>query len=242
MDNTESVSKSGLSEGSSRLGIILSLGAYALSIALLIWLAEPLQAWNLRIGLLVSELGMVLAPALILFFLSRHNGDSFFKIPEKPFLTLIASIGLGILALIAAALLTVPMSLLIKRFFPSLSVTEDIAQAMRALYGSATGIDVVIGLFLSALLPAFCEEFLFRALIQGNLSRSMNPRLAVLFTAILFGAFHLSVERFVGTFVIGLIAGSFALRKKSLWPAVIIHFTNNAISGLIGLAAFRLGT
>jgi membrane protease YdiL (CAAX protease family) len=78
--------------------------------------------------------------------------------------------------------------------------------------------------------PALCEELLFR----GALARSLVPRLglvgAALVSAILFGGFHHSLVRLVPTAMLGLVLAYATFASGSLWPAMMIHFINNAIA------------
>jgi membrane protease YdiL (CAAX protease family) len=49
---------------------------------------------------------------------------------------------------------------------------------------------------------------------------------------------HLSLVRFVPTFVFGAALGAITLAARSVWPAIVAHFLNNAIT--IALAGGEL--
>jgi sodium transport system permease protein len=87
-----------------------------------------------------------------------------------------------------------------------------------------------------ALTPAVVEELLFRGLLQRALASQLRPVFAVVVTALLFAAMHMSTWRMPGTFLLGLVAGALAWRSGSLLPAVLFHFANNAGAALWGLA------
>lgn len=80
-----------------------------------------------------------------------------------------------------------------------------------------------------ALLPAVFEELLFRYLPLRVLSHH-SPRIAVFISAALFAAVHLDPFQLLYAFVAGAIFMSIDIMCESVWPSVIIHFINNALS------------
>lgn len=82
-----------------------------------------------------------------------------------------------------------------------------------------------------ALTPALCEEVLFRGVLLRAFALPGLPRstLALLFSSLLFGAFHLSAGRFLPTAVLALGFGGVVLFSGSLWPAIAMHLCNNAL-------------
>jgi membrane protease YdiL (CAAX protease family) len=89
-----------------------------------------------------------------------------------------------------------------------------------------------------ALVPAACEEALFR----GALLRALAPRFggpaAVALAALAFGCFHFSLYKLVPTTALALVLGALALASGSLWPAVLAHATNNALVVCLGRAGW----
>lgn len=93
----------------------------------------------------------------------------------------------------------------------------------------------VINILLIAVLPAFCEEFLHRGmLIQGT--KHIGFKNAILISALLFGLLHFNITQFGYAFVVGLIMGFVSVVAKNIWPAIIIHFTNNFLSVYLDFA------
>lgn len=96
----------------------------------------------------------------------------------------------------------------------------------------------LLSIFTSAILPAMCEEFMHRGLLlQG--SRHIGFKKSILISALCFGLLHYNIEQVFFAFVGGLIMGYVAVVSKNIWPAVIIHFTNNFISCYISFASSR---
>jgi membrane protease YdiL (CAAX protease family) len=86
-------------------------------------------------------------------------------------------------------------------------------------------------LFIAAVTPAVCEELVFRGVLLQSLSREQRAWRAVLLTAAVFGAFHLSFEtalRFLPTAWIGALMGWVVWHSRSIFASMLMHFLNNA--------------
>lgn len=84
-------------------------------------------------------------------------------------------------------------------------------------------------MLVMALLPALCEEALFRGLIQPLLARQIATPLAVIFTAFLFALLHQQFLAFLSIFALGIILGYLRQWSGSLWVPSMVHFINNGI-------------
>ena len=93
-------------------------------------------------------------------------------------------------------------------------------------------------LFLVAVCPAFCEEFLHRGLVLQGI-KHMGFKKAIVISSLLFALLHFNVQQVSYAFVIGLILGFVAVVSKNIYPAIIIHFVNNAISTYLDFASAR---
>ncbi len=89
-----------------------------------------------------------------------------------------------------------------------------------------------LNLLVVAVTPALMEEVLFRGLIQSSLMRGRSVHVAIFVTGVLFSAIHLQVFGFVGRALLGIGFGYLCWWSGSLWPAVVAHFTNNAVGVL----------
>ena len=86
----------------------------------------------------------------------------------------------------------------------------------------------ILELVITALLPALCEEFLHRGiLIQGT--KHAGFKRAIFISALMFGFMHFNINQFFYATIVGVVLGLISVVSKNIWPAIIVHFTNNAI-------------
>ena len=86
---------------------------------------------------------------------------------------------------------------------------------------------IIIYLFSSAVVPALCEELLFRGVICRSLM-NYGSRTAILVSAVLFALMHTNLGQLLYAFAAGLLLGWLYVRSGSLKLAVLLHFINNA--------------
>jgi len=90
---------------------------------------------------------------------------------------------------------------------------------------------------LIALVPAVCEELLFRGWVQSAVVGSWPSRgrvvAGLVVQAACFAVFHLLPERMPQSFALGLAAGAIALATHSLLPAIVCHAAHNSMPLLL---------
>lgn len=90
---------------------------------------------------------------------------------------------------------------------------------------------------LTAVLAApLLEEFLFRGVIQKNLVARLGPIPSILTAAALFGGIHLIPQQILYAGCVGVILGGIYYLTGSLNNVIVIHFINNGLTTLFGLA------
>ncbi|MCU4156572.1 CPBP family intramembrane metalloprotease [Carboxylicivirga sp. A043] len=105
---------------------------------------------------------------------------------------------------------------------------QELAELTTLLIRSDNWWQILITVFMMSILPALGEEFLFRGLLQRELSTWFNNKhIAIILTAILFSAVHMQFLTFLPRFLLGIMLGYLYVWSGSLWLAVIGHFTNN---------------
>lgn len=105
---------------------------------------------------------------------------------------------------------------------------------------SGTSVSLLLNLLSTAILPALLEEMVMRGYVLGALRR-YGDKLAVVLTAVLFGLIHGNVLQLPFAFMLGLVLGWLVVQTDSIWPAVLLHFGNNAMSVLLDYAEIVIG-
>ena len=88
---------------------------------------------------------------------------------------------------------------------------------------------VIITVFRMVVMPAMVEELCFRGIVMQHLRRFGNW-FAIVTAALCFALLHCNLIQAPFAFIVGLALGYFAVRTGSLWPAILIHALNNALS------------
>lgn len=85
-------------------------------------------------------------------------------------------------------------------------------------------------MFTSIVVAPVMEEILFRGILQDALMRKYGVFIGIVIASAVFGIVHLIPQQVVNAFMIGLVLGYIYYRTGSLWPVILIHCINNAIS------------
>ena len=105
---------------------------------------------------------------------------------------------------------------------------------------SGTPVSLILNLVSTAVLPALLEEMVMRGYVLGALRR-YGDKLAVILSAALFGLIHGNVLQVPFAFFLGLTLGWLVVQTGSIWPAVLLHFGNNAMSVLLDYVELAVG-
>lgn len=104
--------------------------------------------------------------------------------------------------------------------------SQGILEKMLSLTGSG---DLVLQLFVVALIPAICEEVFFRGTLQQILRDWFgNQHVAVVATALVFSLAHGDLYGLVPRFILGLLLGYYFFLSGSMIVNIAAHFANNA--------------
>ncbi|MBO7201537.1 MAG: CPBP family intramembrane metalloprotease [Bacteroidales bacterium] len=88
----------------------------------------------------------------------------------------------------------------------------------------------VANIVVMALIPAVCEEFIFRGAIQQTCDKWFrNHHVAILVTAAVFSLIHFDLFNFIPRFVMGVLLGYLFYYSGTIWTSVFVHFVNNGL-------------
>ena len=113
-----------------------------------------------------------------------------------------------------------------------LRLAEDAATQLSNAFIKADSFPVfLLNVMVVALIPALCEELLFRGAIQQFFTFCFrNKHFSVWITAIIFSAFHMQFFGFLPRLVLGVFLGYMFAYSGSIWVSVIAHFFNNLMA------------
>lgn len=87
---------------------------------------------------------------------------------------------------------------------------------------------LVLNLVVLALIPAICEELLYRGIIMNGL-RKFGDVGAIFISALFFALAHGSAMQFFYQFILGVVLSAVVIKTGSIVASAVVHFLNNAI-------------
>lgn len=95
-------------------------------------------------------------------------------------------------------------------------------------------VPLFLGLILYGMISPFVEEIVFRGIIFNRIKRFYNLKKAVIFSALLFGAFHANLPQFVYGTCMGMLMALCYERTKCFGAPVVFHMAANVSVFLVG--------
>ena len=199
------------------LPLILSL---AVSFIALLIVGEDYSSadWYLYFAYLVSQLCFAGA-AVIYFARSKEPVKNAFKGCKWYYFLLAILLQFGLFFSLSA------LNEYFIAFFEMLGYEESLSPIP-----SLSGWNLIPALIVIALLPAICEETIFRGILSRNMhARGWGLLSTCLIAGAMFSLFHGNPEQTAYQFVCGACFTLVAIRSGSIFPTMVAHFLNNAI-------------
>lgn len=99
---------------------------------------------------------------------------------------------------------------------------------------NSISLDHVAMVIMVAVFAPLLEEILFRGIIlKAMLNKAIDPKKAIFFSALIFGAIHGYPWQFLGAFLLGLVLGLVYWKTKSLLMPILLHSFNNFIAAML---------
>lgn len=89
-------------------------------------------------------------------------------------------------------------------------------------------------LFHVGLVPAVCEETLYRGYVMRAFEKSWGIWPAILVSGLLFGLYHVQLSNLLPLAAIGIFLAYVTWTSGSIYPAMVAHLVNNGGSVLVG--------
>lgn len=91
----------------------------------------------------------------------------------------------------------------------------------------------ILRILSTVIIIPFLEELLFRGIILGQLSAWFNGQLAVVCSAVIFGALHFNVIQFTYAVALGILLGELYISSRRLGFCYLAHALTNLLVILI---------
>ncbi|MCL5020730.1 MAG: CPBP family intramembrane metalloprotease [Bacteroidetes bacterium] len=194
------------------------------------------QTLAFRLITMVAEFAFILVPALLLTKIQSKDWKHFLRYKKTDWYF----IGLAVVGVISLQQL-LELYLYLQSLIPlSPTVKEAIRPFQKAidhtyaiLLSAHSPSDFLFVLAVIAVTPAICEETLFRGLVQANFESSLPKWSAIIWTGVIFGAYHLDPFSFVALASLGIYLSYLVSATGSIVVPMVAHFTNNFLSALI---------
>ena len=171
-------------------------------------------------GVLGTQLLILFIPLLVVLYTKRSVKETY-RFNNTHVVNFLA----GIMLICGALLLGVLLTMLTSMLFP-----EDAASVGGGMDTMLAGHGFLFVLTVVALAPAISEEMLFRGFIMSAFRTRYKIVTTIILVSVVFGVYHLSIVRFFTTAFLGAALAIAAYYSKSIFPGMLMHFLNNAIS------------
>ena len=203
--------------------ILITIGLTVLIVIIGAIIDEPLYEYDYYSGLLPLA-----SFILILYYVSHRTGRTWADMLPLAIRNIDydwrmwLSVGFSILGL---GIVLTELSNAVITVLPMPEVFQDI---FHQSFGKETS--YLSALFVAVVIAPLTEEIVFRGIILKGLLAHCTQNRAVVWSAILFGLFHLNPWQFPVAFILGLVFAYWVIQTGSLWPAILGHALNNLIS------------
>lgn len=188
-----------------------------------------------KILLVAQQIGLFLVPAIILAIIEGKKPTHFYGL-DAPKLNLLLLV--AILSICWMPLMAFSNEWNQKMVFPAFlkgienwmrDQEDNMAKITEAILKMKTVSGLLVNIFVIAVVPAICEEFLFRGAVQRTIFRiKSNAHMAIWLSAIIFSTIHFQFYGFLPRLLLGAAFGYVYFWTGSIWYAVFAHFLNNA--------------
>lgn len=223
------------------LGIVIALSAGGSDQNLHVESMDPTMIFLMKIAQVVGVIFLFVLPAIGLALLFFPEKLKIFGLHIAP----------GFKSLLIVLLLTIfslPLINWLKELNDMMSLPsalsgleawmkaseQNLEKITEAFLSGTTVSDLMLNLFVIAMMAAISEELFFRGLMQNVLRQSTgNKHAAVWITGIVFSLIHLQFYGFIPRMMLGVMLGYIYLWSGTLWLPILAHFVNNGLAVIV---------
>ena len=116
-----------------------------------------------------------------------------------------------------------------------IGIPQAVLESAKQMQDALTLLPLPTMLLIVAVIPAFCEELLFRGFLLSGLSAGGRKWTAILSCGLIFAVFHIYAFRFPVTAAMGVALAYLAWQSRSIVPCIIAHGLHNGFVALRGV-------
>lgn len=143
----------------------------------------------------------------------------FFRKPD--FICIVSAIIIGAGNILINMVLTSVFSLFMN------DSTDEMNQSMQLITDGRPFIQLLL---IIGILPAVCEEILFRGYLYSSVKNRMKPLSAMIIVSLTFGLYHMNLIQSTVTAILGMILVYSVYSTECIFVSMIIHAMNNSFS------------
>lgn len=171
-------------------------------------------------GSAISEL-LLLLLALGTVWIFHADRKAVFQLRKPKLSTTFGTLTLWLGSYLFIMMLTMFMTY----FFP-----EPMTGVSESLGDSFASVPFLVSFVCVSILPAICEEAVFRGVFFNSLWNRLHKKWPViLIVSVVFGIFHGSIWRFVPTCLLGIAMGYLIFETNNMFYNMLFHAVNNAV-------------
>ena len=200
-------------------GIIL----YAIAMLILIYICSYLQAKFMLWGVALTEIIILALPVLLSIYI-KTDFKKVYSLSRPSITGLIGSsvLWLGLWGII----------LVIETIFTQCGWMND-NQNIEFQTKLLTGHQMVTTFVVVAIMPAICEEALFRGFIFTAVKEQTHPIRAILISGLLFSLMHIEPVKLLPIAILGIAMGYILHKTGSIFCTMLVHLLNNGLAVLL---------
>ncbi len=193
---------------------------------------------GVRLMTMAGQILFILLPALVFSKWFYEDVSAIIRV-KTPRLTEIALFTLGIIVLTPLLQNYIYIQ---NFFFDKLAASSPFFHSVKSFFDSMNDLvektygnlldaksipEGFLVVLVVAVVPALCEEVMFRGFIQRSLEFKLKPVWAALITAVFFGIYHFSPYGLIPLISLGFYFGFAAYKSNSIAVPMFLHFLNN---------------
>ena len=205
---------------------------YLVTMLLIILVGSMLQVSNLSLGVIATELLLILLPTLIFLWIAKVPLKEGLRLNRISVPVAVLSVFLGVCTYLFSVLIELAMANLTG--LPSVDLSQStLPQGVwpSVLYAVAIAVSAPI-----------CEEVLFRGALQGSYEGRKSALFAIVVPAVMFAFYHFRLSGLPGLIPVAFLLGYVAWRTRSIFASILIHFGMNAAAATVSVLAFNGST